>query len=148
MSDLQKEIDEMRAALSRMEAELKQREQTEEKLLTLEEAEKLPIDTPILVRSKGGQWHRRYFSGVANDLKYAFNDGSTSREERAKRSFWAEMKRDFTAKSIINWIPNTGVKPEGKAFLGRLRSGALSTSITRWEINHNGQDVIEYAIIE
>lgn len=39
---------------------------------------KVPKDTPVLVRKKGGMWKRRYFSQYKDGLYYVYDNGATS----------------------------------------------------------------------
>ena len=39
---------------------------------------KVPIDTPVLVSGNGKTWYRRYFAGVRNGNKEAYDVGATA----------------------------------------------------------------------
>lgn len=39
---------------------------------------KVPVDTPVLVRIKGGTWVKRYFARYEDGIYYTFDNGSTS----------------------------------------------------------------------
>lgn len=38
---------------------------------------KVPIDTPVLVSGNGKKWYRRYFAGIRNGNKEAYDVGAT-----------------------------------------------------------------------
>ena len=39
---------------------------------------KVPIDTPVLVSGNGKTWYRRYFAGIRNGYREAYDVGATS----------------------------------------------------------------------
>lgn len=39
---------------------------------------KVPIDTPVLVSGNGKTWYRRYFAGIRNGNKEAYDVGATA----------------------------------------------------------------------
>ena len=38
---------------------------------------KVPIDTPVLVSNNGEKWYRRYFAGIRNGYREAYDVGAT-----------------------------------------------------------------------
>jgi hypothetical protein len=125
-------------------------------LLTLEEARKLPINTPILVASSPNDdtWCTGHFGGISeNGQFFIFEYGRTlfSNDGRPAKNKYLYAKRDYTAPSIINWIPNTGTRPTvkgGASLVARRRDGLIITNLDRWTLEGRVNDIVEYAIIE
>lgn len=146
--------------IKKMEAELAQLKADKQiadlGLLTIEEAKKLPINTPILVASSPNDdtWCTGHFGGISENGQFlTFFYGRTlfSNDGKPAKNKHPYAKRDYTAPSIINWIPNTGTKPavkEGALLVGRLRDGTLSGYLTSWGLDGMCNNIIEYAIIE
>lgn len=54
---------------------------------------KVPIDTPVLVSGNGKKWYRRYFAGIRNGNKEAYDVGATQWSAYDNRTCaWPFMK--------------------------------------------------------
>ncbi len=114
------------------------------------------IDTPILVRGRGGSLtHKRYFAGIDDygDV-IAFAKGSTSRtvESESGTVTWDEACIDPDAESIVVWHKNTGKQPDvNRLVVAKLRGGtAVSREVEDldWSVSNNDGDILEYAVIK
>lgn len=110
---------------------------------------KIPVDTPVLYKVHPDQeWQPGYFCGynsIEPSVVRVWYEEKTSRTSMLSQST-CECKLDPSAKSIINWIPNTGVRPECKTVLVKyedaIRLGAPGNFF--WDES----SIKEYAIIE
>lgn len=114
---------------------------------------KVAMDTPVLVRnSESDQWKKRYFSHKNGHGFNVFGGGCTSRTKKGHVNY-NHCMIDLEVKSIINWIPNTGVKPDCKYVIARLKSGEIAyptdTESLVFLLDISEKSIIkEYAIIE
>ena len=113
---------------------------------------KVAIDTPVLVKMHNSKddWTPRYFNRPDLNGYLCFNTGETSRTADNSSS-WDEIRLDLEAKSIINWIPNTGAKPDYDHILIKNKCGGIALDDSdryEWGINHQDCCVSFYAIIE
>ena len=116
---------------------------------------KIPVDTPVLYKVHPDQeWQPGYFCGynsIEPSVVRVWYEEKTSRTSMLSQST-CECKLDPSAKSIINWIPNTGVRPECKMVLVRFNCGKLDVDVNPsaydWDVSNAEYAIKEYAIIE
>lgn len=114
---------------------------------------KVKVDTPILVHGSP-----RYFAGYDEDSNEVlfFYSGNSSRGNEQKperhRCMAEYVTIDTAAPSLLNWIKNTGVKPDCKVVVAKYHDGAVCTNMRvndiYWDIKNSSSDIYEYAIIK
>jgi len=112
------------------------------------------VDTPILVRNdEESIWQPAYFGRYDAERCdiYASSNGTTSRTGRggSKVGF---AKLDINAPSIINWIPNDGIRPNCERVIIIREDGVRTFGCPNsFQFKKGGRhihDIASYAIIE
>lgn len=110
---------------------------------------KIPVDTPVLYRSHPDkEWQPGYFcscNSIDPSIVRVWYEGKTSRTTGLSQSVW-QCKLDPSAPSIINWIPNTGVRPDYKTVLVKYEN--LIRLGSPGDFFWDESSIKEYAIIE
>ena len=113
---------------------------------------KVAIDTPVLIDGN----KPAYFAGLSitgSGKPCIFDGGRTSRCEGVTASINSkDLTLDLEAKSIINWIPNTGEKPNCKIVIVKRFNGHIlcyEPSFFNFKLDRtDGLNIKFYAIIE